>query len=483
MARAEEGKLLYAVVGAFAAVAVAFILASVGATLASREIGEASGELLSNAFPSVTALMNARTELRRLEVDVDVLTRMPQALSILADDLKRARAEFDATLRAELATPWFEGEREVYENQVLPRVEQLHRALDDLDTAAAGAGAPPLLAAVGGFDAAAIEVDAGLDAWAQVNHAGGFKAALRIVNAHADSAKVTLFLDLGASVVAMAATVLAVRAARRFARLARRNVELETDRADEVGVFAQRVAHDLLSPLSAVNLSLGAIQRAHRDADTTRALERARHALERSREMVHGIYSFSGSGARPNPRARAPLRQAISEAVDGLLAAEATSPPAIDVKPFDEVDVAADPAVLDVILSNLLSNAAKFMRDSPIRRITVRVDVESARVRVEIEDTGPGVPPGLEQSIFEPYHRAPGVNQPGLGLGLPIVRRLVLAHGGALGVRRDEPSGATFWFELPRAREPAEETPAAEQPAPVCLWGPRPQKGMRPVST
>jgi signal transduction histidine kinase len=167
--------------------------------------------------------------------------------------------------------------------------------------------------------------------------------------------------------------------------------------------------------------------------------------------MVRGIYAFSGSGARPVPGATAQVRATVLEAVDELLAAEGTSAPTIDVQPFDEVDVAMDRAVLGVVVSNLLSNASKFSRESPVRRVTVRSSAYDKWVHVEIEDTGPGVPPGLEQAIFEPYRRAPGVTQPGLGLGLATIKRLVLAHGGKLGVRSARSGGAIFWFELPRA--------------------------------
>jgi signal transduction histidine kinase len=105
--------------------------------------------------------------------------------------------------------------------------------------------------------------------------------------------------------------------------------------------------------------------------------------------------------------------------------------------------------VLSVILSNLLGNAAKCMRGSPVRCITVRALLIGDKARVEVEDTGPGVPPGLEASIFKPYVRAPSATQPGLGLGLATVKRLVETHGGAIGVRRAAQGGAIFYFELP----------------------------------
>jgi len=169
--------------------------------------------------------------------------------------------------------------------------------------------------------------------------------------------------------------------------------------------------------------------------------------------MVQGIYAFSESGARPVPGASAPLRSAVLEAADALLASETHTPPVVDVQAFDEVLVAMDHDVLGVVVTNLLSNAFKFTRDAPVRRVTVRERTEDQWVHLDVEDTGPGVPPGMEGAIFDPYRRAPGVTQPGLGLGLATVKRLVLAHGGKLGVRPARAGGAVFWIELPRARE------------------------------
>jgi nitrogen fixation/metabolism regulation signal transduction histidine kinase len=71
----------------------------------------------------------------------------------------------------------------------------------------------------------------------------------------------------------------------------------------------------------------------------------------------------------------------------------------------------------------------------------------------------------LPSVIFEPYRRGPGPTQPGLGLGLATVKRLVLAHGGRLGVRNAPSGGAVFWFDLPRAPETQPEE--SHEPSPV----------------
>jgi signal transduction histidine kinase len=204
--------------------------------------------------------------------------------------------------------------------------------------------------------------------------------------------------------------------------------------------------------MSVVAFGLGNLARRHPDADTKAVVDRASRALDRSRQMVHGILDFSRSGARPTPDARAPLAAGIRGAVEELVASEPELPPRVDVEPFRDCEVACDAAVLGVILGNLLNNAAKYTKGSAIRRIALRANVTPERVRVEVEDTGPGVPQGLEQRIFEPYVRGPEVTQPGLGLGLATVKRLVESHDGNVGVRRLDP-GTVFWFELRRAKD------------------------------
>jgi signal transduction histidine kinase len=455
---------LYGFVGAFIVIALAFLGSSVATVFTARSIDADAQDLLTNALPSVTELMRARSAQRRLDVDLDMLSRARGARAELLDELTSARAELDTALAAAMATPFYGGERDIYESQVAPRLAVLDQSLDGLRaTAIARSGEDPaFVTALTTVTAAARQLDEGLASLAELNHAHAYDAATRIVSTRQTTSRLTLLLDVLSCIVAITAAAIALRGGRRFAVEARQEVDHECERAAELDVLAQRVAHDLMSPLATVALSLASIERACPQAETTRVLDRARRALDRSRQMVQGIYAFSESGARPVPGASSPLRSAVLEAADALLGSETHTPPVVDVQPFDEALVAMDHDVLGVVVTNLLSNAFKFTREAPVRRVNVRERADDHWVHLEIEDTGPGVPPGLESAIFEPYRRAPGVTQPGLGLGLATVKRLVLAHGGKLGVRPARAGGAVFWIELPRARASRAKT---ESPA------------------
>jgi signal transduction histidine kinase len=459
--RASRSWILVVIICAFVATTVAFLGASVASFVAAEDIDKATAELLGNALPSIRELTQADTVLRQLRESASEAARAQPPRDF--DEVERRWTDLDGAVNASSFTPWYPGELAMYENQVKPSLADVRRALDDLERfARAPQGDAGLRAAAVRVDDAVNRADASLETLSKLNHEQGFAAADRIVRTREEVARKTLYLDIGSTVVALLAALLSIEFARHFEKVMRRNVQLEAERAQELDLVAQRVAHDLMSPLAAVSLSLSSVQRRHKDEETARAVQRAQRVLERSRRMVQGIYAFARATAQPTREAVTPLRAAVLDAVSAIRAAEGAACPTVDVEDFEDVEVRMDRGMLDVVLSNLLSNASKYMVSSPVRRITVRAGTEPRRVHVEVEDTGPGVPAGLAQTIFEPYKRAPGATQPGLGLGLATVKRLVEGHGGAVGVRNAPSGGAVFWFELPRAPQRAPAAEAAE---------------------
>jgi signal transduction histidine kinase len=103
---------------------------------------------------------------------------------------------------------------------------------------------------------------------------------------------------------------------------------------------------------------------------------------------------------------------------------------------------------LEQVVLNLLSNAIKYGAGQPI---AVAVQADAATVRLVVRDQGIGIAPADQARIFERFERAaPSSHYGGLGLGLYIVRQIVGAHGGTLGVESSPGAGATFSVTLPR---------------------------------
>jgi signal transduction histidine kinase len=100
------------------------------------------------------------------------------------------------------------------------------------------------------------------------------------------------------------------------------------------------------------------------------------------------------------------------------------------------------------MVTNLVSNAVKFMGDAVLRRITIRAHQVGRDVEIDVSDTGPGIPPALGTKVFQPYVRG-DTKVPGSGLGLATVRKLAESHRGAVGVDQTPEGGAHFWFRLP----------------------------------
>jgi two-component system sensor histidine kinase KdpD len=113
-------------------------------------------------------------------------------------------------------------------------------------------------------------------------------------------------------------------------------------------------------------------------------------------------------------------------------------------------EVMADSRRLGQVLINLILNASKF--GAPNSSIDLTISMHAGAVRVAVADRGPGVSPEQAQRLFEPYYRAPataGAGKDGVGLGLSIVKSIVEAHGGDVGVKSRRGGGARFWFSLP----------------------------------
>jgi len=131
-----------------------------------------------------------------------------------------------------------------------------------------------------------------------------------------------------------------------------------------------------------------------------------------------------------------------------------------------------DAVLVERLCANLLENAAKYTpAGTPLTIDASMLQEEAHRyVRVEVSDSGPGLPAGMESRVFDKFTRGEKESaQPGMGLGLAISRAIVEAHGGRIGAsnRTDmngKVLGACFWFMLPADETPPTETDVPELP-------------------
>lgn len=446
---------------AFGAISLLFLVGAVLANWSSYEIEVHTDVATTNTLPSIVHLTAAGDALRDLEEIVDdfpTLTQEQRANTKTA--LRQKWGEIDRELERYLTLPTYPGEHDMYEAAVPGALHDVESDLARL-LADGEAGRPESPQLERDLREASNRAAFGLQTMVKFNATRAEDEVARIAEIHRSaSVRALLFATIAAlSTIPLAFWV--VRQFRAYDSLSQAHTVVLEQRAAELEMFGERVGHDLLSPLSALTFCLGAFKRvSETDPKLQEALTRARACVARAQVMVHGLFEFARSGGQPE-HGYADLHEVLSQVADGVRALDGEEPTEVTIEPFDACTVACTSGVLTSILSNLLRNAAKYMRDSAVKRITVRVREKGESIRVEVEDTGPGIPTALAHRVFEPYVRAEGVTQPGLGLGLSTVKRLCEGHGGAVGVRSRLGEGALFWFTLPKASGVADSAPPA----------------------
>jgi signal transduction histidine kinase len=118
--------------------------------------------------------------------------------------------------------------------------------------------------------------------------------------------------------------------------------------------------------------------------------------------------------------------------------------------PDQSAELLADPVQLELALLNLISNSVDAMASGG--KLTVRLSRVDDRLRLEVEDTGTGIPPELAPHIFDPWVTTKEQGK-GSGLGLSIARQVVASHGGTIRVDNGPGKGALFTIDLPATQE------------------------------
>jgi signal transduction histidine kinase len=450
-----------ALVVAFLAVVAAFVGSTFWVQVLAQGIDADTLRISRDAAPGVQVISDLRAELRDLEARV---IRGVAGHARAGDEIAQSRKRVDDLLARALELPTSPGEAALF-----ARLHSNIRAFDEVaERALEQARGGQLAKAQATVDAdlrpAADLAGAAARELVEYNARDAEQAAQRIEAARVRGRRIAWELDIVCAALAIGAAFLTLRVVRQAHQVQAEHHRLAERKAEELEQFAGRVAHDVLSPLSAVSMALSVVERApDRSAE---ALERAKASLARVRGIVDGLLEFARAGARAEPGARSEVAAVAAGLLDELAPFAAQQAADLGVDEVADCAVACSPGVLLSVLGNLLRNAIKYLGEAPVRKVSLRVRRRRGRVLFEVEDTGPGIPPSLGSRIFEPYVRGPNTGAPGIGLGLATVKRLVESHGGTLGVHAGSRGGAVFWFELDEASAPVPHEPeAGEHPA------------------
>lgn len=224
--------------------------------------------------------------------------------------------------------------------------------------------------------------------------------------------------------------------------------------------------HQLRQPLNALGLLVGELRQSVSEADREAIVDDMRYALDLSNAWLDSLADLERAerGLLRFAPQDVPLQQVFTRLQDEFRPHFNHLGLGFRVVPTAAV-VRADPAVLRRLLALLLDNAAKFTRDG---KVLLGCRRAGGRLRIEVRDSGPGVPQDAQARVFEPFFRLENEVRPrerGLGLGLAYAQRLAELAGEALTLTSGPEGGACFALTLPRADAAAGNVAAGDRMA------------------
>jgi len=218
---------------------------------------------------------------------------------------------------------------------------------------------------------------------------------------------------------------------------------------------AQRIAHEIKNPLTPIQLSAQRLRRrlsrvSGDDAQlVSECTETIIQEVDGLKRLVDEFSRFARMPAFvPKPTDVRPLVDAVA-----TLYRESHPHCTIVTRHAEDVPVLdVDPDHIKRAVLNLVDNAVEAMASGGTVTLETDYVPDTARVRLAVADTGPGIPSEDRDKLFLPYF---STKVTGMGLGLPIVSEIVNEHGGTIRVEDNQPSGTRFVIEVPVTRAPA----------------------------
>jgi two-component system sensor histidine kinase KdpD len=217
------------------------------------------------------------------------------------------------------------------------------------------------------------------------------------------------------------------------------------------------ISHDLRTPLSSIVGAASSLAEEPERLSEAARRELARTIYDEGRRMAtlaNNILDMArlDAGAVTLKREWVPIEEIVGGVLTRLRP-RLEGRPVRTALPNDAPLVKLDAVLIEQVLVNIVENALKYTPSGTAIEISAEFALSS--VTVTVADEGPGIPPGLEERLFDKFYRAsPERAQSGVGLGLTICRAIVEAHGGTIHAENRVPRGAAFRFTLPRDETP-----------------------------
>jgi len=236
-----------------------------------------------------------------------------------------------------------------------------------------------------------------------------------------------------------------------------RELEEELQRAERsavIGRLASGIAHEIRNPLNFINLSIDHLREAFAPANEAKSgqykhiLTTIKDELARLNQLVTDFLSY---GRPAKLKLRAIDARALVEEVRDLVSAKATEQGvniSIESDGDGDTKLNADPEQLKTCFSNLMINAVQAMPGGGDLNISLHPNHEL--IEIEFADTGTGILPEALEQIFEPYY---STKETGIGLGLPLTKKIIEEHGGEIEVDSEVGIGTSFIVTLPKEQK------------------------------
>jgi signal transduction histidine kinase len=225
------------------------------------------------------------------------------------------------------------------------------------------------------------------------------------------------------------------------------------DRAQQLAAVGQtlaNVAHQIGTPLNLISGHVQLLRREIADPVQQRRLRIVEEQAERMASAVRDLLERARPDAERQPVRVEEVLATIGDAMRIRLAAAGVTARIQIGSPLPEI--AANRAQLELALLNIVINALDAMPQGGA--LTLVVEPIAKGVRIQIQDTGTGIPADVLPRIFEPWVTTKAVGR-GTGLGLSITRDVITAHGGTIAVATTSDAGTTFTIVLPALQQPS----------------------------